>query len=100
MLEAGKRQDFSDFINDEWASFTQLAWTDIRTTSGNWRVDKDFPNLPAWIFKSVGGTTTHWAGASLRFQEHEFKARRPTATSQAQSARLADHPCRSRTLLR
>ena len=33
----------------------------------------NFPNLPAWIVKSVGGTTTHWAGASLRFQEHEFK---------------------------
>ena len=35
----------------------------------------DFPNLPAWIVKSVGGSTVHWAGASLRFQEHEFKAR-------------------------
>ena len=45
----------------------------MRTTSGSWRVHKNFPNLPAWIVKSVGGTTTHWAGASLRFQEHEFK---------------------------
>src|SRR5208283_2294420 len=25
--------------------------------------------------KSVGGSTVHWAGASLRFQDHEFKAR-------------------------
>jgi choline dehydrogenase-like flavoprotein len=73
VLEAGKRLDFSDFINDEWPSFTQLAWTDMRTTSGSWRVHKNFPNLPAWIVKTVGGTTTHWAGASLRFQEHEFK---------------------------
>ena len=73
VLEAGKRLDFSDFVNDEWPSFTQLAWTDMRTTSGSWRVHKNFPNLPAWIVKSVGGTTTHWAGASLRFQEHEFK---------------------------
>ena len=73
VLEAGKRVEFSDFINDEWPSFTQLAWTDMRTTSGSWRVHKNFPNLPAWIVKSVGGTTTHWAGASLRFQEHEFK---------------------------
>jgi choline dehydrogenase-like flavoprotein len=31
------------------------------------------PNLPAWIVKAVGGSTTHWAGASLRFDEHEFK---------------------------
>ena len=45
----------------------------MRTTSGSWRVAKDFPNLPAWIVKAVGGSTTHWAGASLRFDEHEFK---------------------------
>ena len=73
MLEAGGRTEYRDFVNDEWASFTQLAWTDMRTTSGSWRVHKNFPNLPAWIVKSVGGSTTHWAGASLRFQEHEFK---------------------------
>jgi len=74
ILEAGARHEYEDFINDEWDSFAQLAWTDKRTTSGDWRVSKDFPNLPAWIVKSVGGSTTHWAGASLRFQEHEFKA--------------------------
>lgn len=73
-LEAGKRHEIPDFINDEWASFAQLAWTDNRTTSGQWRVSKDFPNLPAWIVKSVGGSTVHWAGASLRFQDHEWKA--------------------------
>ncbi len=44
VLEAGKRYDFPDFINDEWASFAQLAWTDMRTTSGSWRVHKNFPN--------------------------------------------------------
>ncbi len=74
ILEAGPRLGIGDFINDEWASFTQLAWTDMRTTSGSWRVAHDFPNLPAWIVKAVGGTTIHWAGASLRFQAHEFKA--------------------------
>ncbi len=74
ILEAGPRIEYEDFINDEWASFVQLAWLDNRTTSGDWRVSRDFPNLPAWIVKAVGGTTTHWAGASLRFQEHEFKA--------------------------
>jgi choline dehydrogenase-like flavoprotein len=74
ILEAGARHEYTDFINDEWASFQQLAWKDKRTTSGDWRVHKDFPNLPAWIVKAVGGSTTHWAGASLRFQEHEFKA--------------------------
>jgi choline dehydrogenase-like flavoprotein len=74
-LEAGKRHEIEDFLNDEWASFGQLAWTDMRNTSGSWRVAKDFANLPAWIVKAVGGSTVHWAGASLRFQEHEFKAR-------------------------
>jgi len=73
ILEAGARYEYTDFVNDEWASFSQLAWTDNRTTSGNWRVAKNFPNLPAWIVKAVGGTTTHWAGASLRLQEHEFR---------------------------
>ena len=74
LLEAGKRYSITDFKNDEWDSFGDLAWLDKRTTSGNWRVAKDFPNLPAWICKTVGGTTTHWAGASLRIQPHEFKA--------------------------
>ena len=75
VLEAGALQSPSTFINDEWKSFGQLAWLDNRTTSGSWRVAKDFPNLPAWICKTVGGTTTHWAGASLRLEEHEFRAK-------------------------
>ncbi len=75
VLEAGALQSSATFINDEWKSFSQIAWLDNRTTSGNWRVAKDFPNLPSWICKTVGGTTTHWAGASLRLQEHELKAK-------------------------
>src|SRR6266581_4525071 len=75
VLEAGKRHEIGDFTNNEWDSFTQLAWSDMRTTSGSWRVHRDFPNLPAWIVKAVGGSTVHWAGASLRLQEHEFKVR-------------------------
>ena len=75
ILEAGQRYEMQDFVNDEWESFSQLAWSDMRTTSGSWRVARDFPNLPAWIVKAVGGSTVHWAGASLRFEDHEFKAR-------------------------
>ena len=90
ILEAGKRIEYEDFINDEWDSFSQLAWLDNRTTSGDWRVSKDFPNLPAWIVKAVGGTTTHWAGASLRFQEHEFKAK--TTYGDIEGANLLDWP--------
>ncbi|MGY2049018.1 GMC family oxidoreductase [Methylobacterium sp. JK268] len=75
ILEAGARHNMEDFVNDEWESFAQLAWTDMRTTSGSWRVARDFPNLPAWIVKAVGGSTVHWAGASLRIEEHEFRTR-------------------------
>ena len=96
ILEAGARHEYDDFINDEWASFTQLAWRDARTASGSWRVARDFPHLPAWIVKAVGGSTTHWAGASLRFQEHEFK----TATTYGglAGAHLLDWPLTLREL--
>ncbi|MRX36838.1 GMC family oxidoreductase [Aminobacter sp. MDW-2] len=90
ILEAGPRIEYEDFINDEWDSFSQLAWLDNRTTGGGWRVHKDFPNLPAWIVKAVGGTTTHWAGASLRFQEHEFKTL--TNYGKVEGANLLDWP--------
>jgi len=90
ILEAGGRYETQDFINDEWDSFTQLAWKDMRTTSGSWRVAHDFANLPAWIVKAVGGSTVHWAGASLRFQEHEFKTR--TTYGALPGANLADWP--------
>jgi choline dehydrogenase-like flavoprotein len=74
VLEAGKHHTPDDFINDEWRSFKQMAWLDQRTTSGSFRVAQDFPNLPAWICKTVGGTSTHWAGCCPRFMEHEFTA--------------------------
>ena len=74
-LEAGPRVEIDEFVNDEWSNFVKISWLDKRTTSGSWRVARDFPGLPAWIVKAVGGSTIHWAGASLRFQEHEFKAK-------------------------
>jgi choline dehydrogenase-like flavoprotein len=90
ILEAGPRVEIQDFVNDEWQSFADIAWLDPRTTSGTWRVAKDFPNLPAWIVKAVGGSTIHWAGASLRFQEHEFKA--ATTYGALDGANLLDWP--------
>jgi choline dehydrogenase-like flavoprotein len=90
LLEAGSQQSTKTFVNDEWKSFSQLAWLDNRSTSGGWRVSKDFPNLPAWICKTVGGSTTHWAGASLRFQAHEFKAL--TTYGAVEGANLLDWP--------
>ena len=89
-LEAGGRHLPADYINDEWASFSQLAWTDMRTTSGSWRVANDFANLPAWIVKAVGGSTTHWAGASLRIQDHEFRTK--TTYGEIDGANLLDWP--------
>ncbi len=89
-FEAGGRYLPKDYVNDEWASFGQLAWVDKRTTSGDWRVAKDFSGLPAWIVKAVGGTTVHWAGASLRFQRHEFKIK--TIYGNVRGANLLDWP--------
>ncbi|TNF15443.1 MAG: GMC family oxidoreductase [Rhodobacteraceae bacterium] len=89
-LEAGGRYLPDDYINDEWESFGQLAWTEPRTTSGDWRVAKNFSGLPAWIVKAVGGTSIHWAGASLRFQDHEFKTK--THYGNVDGANLLDWP--------
>jgi len=75
LIEAGRHHQPEDFINDEWASLNQLAWLDARTTSGSWRIAAEFPNLPAWTCKTVGGTTVHWAGCCVRFKDWEFRPR-------------------------
>lgn len=90
LLEAGGRHEIEDFVNDEWSMFGNISWLDKRTTSGSWRVAKDFAGLPAWIVKAVGGSTVHWAGASLRFQEHEFKVK--TTYGDIPGANLLDWP--------
>ena len=90
ILEAGGRHEIADFDNDEWGMFGKISWLDTRTTSGNWQVAKDFAGLPAWIVKAVGGSTVHWAGASLRIQEHEFKAH--TTYGDIPGASLLDWP--------
>jgi choline dehydrogenase-like flavoprotein len=89
-LEAGPRIENDKFVNDEWSEFVKISWLDKRTTSGDWRVAKDFAGLPAWIVKAVGGSTIHWAGASLRFQEHEFKVK--TTYGDIPGANLLDWP--------
>lgn len=90
LLEAGPHLTADDYENDEWRAFNQMAWLDMRTTSGNWRVATDFPNLPTWIVKAVGGTTTHWAGATPRFMAHEFAAR--STYGEVAGASLLDWP--------
>ena len=87
VLEAGSLNTQADFKTEEWDAFHLLSWLDPRTTSGSWRVARDFPTLPAWICKTGGGTTTHWAGASLRIQPHEVKAPRcSTGRSRARNS--------------
>lgn len=90
VLESGPHLTGEDYHNDEWAAFGQMAWGDPRTTSGSWQIHQDFPVLPAWIVKAVGGTTTHWAGACPRFKAHEFHAR--TAYGDIEDANLLDWP--------
>ena len=69
-LEAGPRYTLADIVNDWGVMFSRLSWLDRRIGSG----DLD-PTLPLWVCKTAGGTTVHWAGASLRFQDHEWRAR-------------------------
>lgn len=90
ILEAGKRFEPEEHIDDEWPAFNQLAWLDMRTASGTWRIAKDFPNLPAWHSKCVGGSPVHWAGCCPRFLEYEFQAR--TTYGEIPGATLLDWP--------
>lgn len=70
-LEAGPRLDADkDFEEDEVAMFNKLSWLDPVGVTG-----QDVTGSAAWICKTVGGSTTHWAGAALRMQPHEFKAK-------------------------
>lgn len=90
VLEAGPHLTGPDYVNDEWEAFDQMAWLDPRTTSGSWRIVEDFPNLPAWTVKAVGGTSTHWAGATPRFKDHELRAR--SHYGDVDGAQLLDWP--------
>ena len=101
ILEAGGRHETVDFQNDEWGSFSQISWLDKRTTSGRWRVSRDFSGLPAWIVKAVGGSTVHWAGASLRLQDHEFRIQNPLRRNcRGEFTGLASHAKRIGTVVR
>src|SRR6266581_5446958 len=84
-LEAGPRLGLTDIINDNGAMFNRLSWLDKRVGTGDLNA-----TLPLWVCKTVGGTTVHWAGASLRFQEHEFRVR--TVYGNMPGANLLDWP--------
>ncbi len=75
LLEAGGRQSLATFSQVPGEAFGQLTWLDPRTQSGDWGPVKDFPTLPVWHCKTVGGTTVHWTGATPRLQPYEMRAR-------------------------
>jgi choline dehydrogenase-like flavoprotein len=91
VLEAGPHLTANDYHQEEWPAFNQMAWLDPRTTSGSWRVARDFPDLPAWTVKAVGGTSTHWAGACPRFKDYEFRIKE-TYGGGIDGANLLDWP--------
>ena len=87
----GRGSTLTDIVNDNGAMFGRLSWLDKRIGSGDLN-----PGLPLWVCKTVGGTTVHWAGASLRFQEHEFRTR--TVYGEIPGANLLDWPLTYRSL--
>ncbi|HVO45743.1 MAG TPA: GMC family oxidoreductase [Steroidobacteraceae bacterium] len=75
LLEAGKRQSPATFSQVPGEAFGQLTWLDPRTQSGTWGVVRDFPTLPVWICKTVGGSTVHWTAATPRVRPWEIRNR-------------------------
>jgi len=75
LLEAGKRQSTATFSQVPGEAFQQLTWLDTRTQSGSWSVARDFPSMPSWHCKTVGGTTVHWTAATPRLEPWELRAR-------------------------
>ena len=75
LLEAGERQSLESFSQNPGEAFAQLTWLEPRTASGTWTVPQDYPGLPSWTAKTVGGTTVHWTGACPRIRDWEVKSR-------------------------
>src|SRR5262249_6778332 len=56
-------------------AFLQLTWLEPRTQSGTWGAVRDFPTLPVWTCKTLGGTTVHWTASTPRIRPWEVRAR-------------------------
>ena len=91
-LEAGPRLSLADIKNDDDEMFGKLTWLDPRTGSGGVLPEQ----FPAWICKTVGGSTMHWAACALRFQEHEWKPR--TTYGDVEGTSLIDWPIDAATM--
>jgi choline dehydrogenase-like flavoprotein len=90
LLEAGKRQSLESFSQVPGEAFGQLTWLDARTQSGDWSVARDFPALPVWHCKTVGGTTVHWTASCPRLQPWELRAK--SAYGEIAGTSLIDWP--------
>jgi len=90
LFEAGARQSLATFSQVPGDAFVQLTWLDPRTQSGSWSVAQDYPTLPSWTAKTVGGTTVHWTGATPRVREWELKTR--TTYGDTKGASYLDWP--------
>ncbi len=69
-LEAGRRLNLSDIVNDNAEMFGKLSWLDERISEG-----EVVPGFPLWTCKTVGGTTVHWTAACPRFEEFEIQTK-------------------------
>lgn len=90
LLEAGARQSIATFSQVPGEAFVQLSWLDPRTQSGSWSVAREFPTLPSWTSKTVGGTTVHWTAATPRLRDWELTAR--TTYGEIPGTSLIDWP--------
>jgi len=97
LLEAGARQSLASFSQVPGVAFGQLTWLEPRTASGTWTVKDDYPTLPSWTCKTLGGTTVHWTGATPRAQPWEVKNR--STYGQVDGASLIDWPLEYSELL-
>lgn len=85
-LEAGPRYEPErDFVNDELTMFNRLSSTDVIVPDGD-----SVGAYPVWACKTVGGSTVHWTGVSLRARDHELRAR--SVYGDIEGASLADWP--------
>jgi len=90
LLETGRRQSLATFSQSPNEAFAQLTWLDPRTVSGTWSVKEDYPTLPSWTAKTVGGTTVHWTGATPRARPWEIRTR--TTYGETKGASYLDWP--------
>jgi choline dehydrogenase-like flavoprotein len=90
LLEAGTRQSLATFSQVPGEAFAQLTWLEPRTISGSWTVAQDYPTLPSWTAKTLGGTTVHWTGATPRIRPWEIRAR--TTYSEVKGSSIIDWP--------